>query len=425
MRARLVSWFAFLGPLGNLIPIPGTPHSFRFYYFLLPVGVMVFLYRGVGQRYLHRIALLGPFFLYVTVSAGLYWLSGAEIGEEGNPVMRAMLFIMLALFTLLAADYLQSCDELGKVRLIRSFLNGYFYSLLIGYVFFVGYYGGLFGLEFLEKFHVLVQFGYGILRFSPGSYPNEYGIVSSFVLSLLTLLLIYRNKLDGLADAFADLVTAGRLIIFYVLTLVALFLTTTRAAYIAYILALLYIFLSHANLFKSIKFAFIFLFFFVLILVVAQQFYDIIGILMGSYEAIFDKQASAYERLVAWESAYANFLKHPILGTGFGSSDMIHNTYLQLFFGLGIGGVALLLISMAMFMAHAGWFNLFFARRVATNDHAFLLGKAKVLAIIHIAWFAVSNHNLNHFLTWFGVLLVLISTRPAFRNRWDLFVRPA
>lgn len=425
VRARLVSWFAFLGPLGNLIPVPGVPHSFRFYYFLLPIGIVAFLFKGIGHSHLQRIAILSPVLVYVLASAGLYWLSGAEIGEEGNPMVRASLLVTLVLFTLLAAGYLQNYEDRAKARLLGIFLKGYFYSLAVGYVFFVGYYTGLFSLEFIENFQVLVQFGYGILRFSPGSYPNEYGIVSSFSLSLLTLLLFYRKQFEGRVEIFKSPVSTGRLVMLYILTLVALFLTTTRAAYIAYALSLVYLFLSQGNPVKSIRLAVIISSFLGLIFGVAQQFYDVVGIFVGGYQAFFDKDASAYERFVAWDLAYSDFLRYPFFGTGFGSADMIHNTYLQLFFGLGVVGFGILLISLLMLAGHAGWFSLLFSRNGNANCHAFLLGKAKMLAVIHVAWFAVSNHNLNHFLTWFCVLLVLITTSPVYSGRHTLAEKTA
>ena len=406
LASRLVFWFAFLGPIGSLVPLPGVPTAFRFYYLMLVPGIVILLAQGMPRRAFHHLLIVAPLLTYMMVSAVYAYVAFAGFidASEGNPLVRFALFLCLLVFTMLAGEQARRFTLARKLKVVSTFMNGYLISLVAGYIFFAGFYAHLFSLEFLARFEVLVQMGFGLLRFSPGSYPNEYGVVSSFALAVLTLLLVYRKDLRGTDPIFRRIQSTPWLILWFLLTLAALFLATTRAAYISYLVSVLYIGMSQGGLRKPLVFLARTIGAGALLLLCVQPFFDVIGILAGGYRAFFDQNAFANGRINAWRVALAFFMEHPYLGVGFGFVDMMHNVYLQLLFGLGIAGTCLLMLTaLVLFLRSA-------RRRPKTApappaSGQLLLVRISTVALIHVLWFAMGNHNLNHFLTWFAVLL--------------------
>jgi hypothetical protein len=99
---------------------------------------------------------------------------------------------------------------------------------------------------------------------------------------------------------------------------------------------------------------------------------------------------------------------------------MMHNVYLQMLFGLGIVGFSILLATATALLLHTRGFRLStLASAPLTVSEAFLR-RVRDIGLIHVTWFAFSNHNLNHFLTWFVVLLVFMclpARQPATNSR--------
>jgi O-antigen ligase len=411
LASRLVFWFAFLGPVGKLFPVPGMPHSFRIYYLILIPGILFYLYRGISRTTFNYLLLMLPVMAYMTISSVFAYLATADTyqnAEEGNPLIRMGLLIVLLLFTMCAGEQVRTFDIAQKISVLWTFMKGYFWSLIAGYIFFVGYYAHAFTLAFLTNFEVLVQTGFGLLRFSPGSYPNEYGVVSSFALSVLTLFLSWRHRLILASSNRLYRFSLNATIAAFLLTLGALFLATTRAAYIAYLLSLLYISASQKTMRKKFIFGARIVIGALLLLACVEPFFNVLRILEGGYNAFFSRDNFANGRFNAWALALKLFLEHPYVGAGFGSVDMMHNVYLQMLFGLGIIGFSILLATVTALFLRARGFRLNgVASAPITVSEAFLR-RVRDIGLIHITWFALSNHNLNHFLTWFVVLLVFM-----------------
>lgn len=405
--------FALLGPIGNLLPLVPNVPSFRAYYILLPFLVFYMLLFRLTETAIIRIAILTPGFLYMLLSM---IIAGNKAGDpEDNAVFRYGLLAMLCVFTMLAGSYNENQSMFQKLHYIKLYLIGYLISLICGYAFFALYYSGHATAGQLERFHVLLQFGYGILRFSPGSYPNEYGTVSSFALSLLTLLFLSRKepfargyfRKTGYKVLFAA---------FFVLTFGALLLATTRAAYISYLFAVLYIFFTKykRNFYKQAAFLLsLVAVVAVLLIIINHSFFDIFLVFKNGFSSMVKGEGSFEARIISWQAAYHDFSQSPIVGTGFGSAAMIHNTYLQMLFELGVAGIILIAVSLAVFAIYQ--FKTGHSRvSVVSLPEGDFLWKAADMALIHILWFALSNHNLNHHLTWFGFFLVLIRGKNAF-----------
>ena len=410
LSSKLVFWFAFLGPLGNLIPLPGAPASFRFFYLMLPLGILVYLWKGVRRRTFNHMLILTPVLVYMFCSAAFAQVKYANDygGSEENPVVRYALFIVLLLFTMCAGEETLSFNVHQKVKVLGAFLLGYLVSLVIGYIFFIGFYARIFTLAFISRFEILVQWGFGLLRFSPGSYPNEYGIVSSFALSVLTLLLVYRRQLIGSDPIFRRISSTPLLLLSFLLTLGALFLATTRAAYVSYVLSVLYIGLSQGGFRKPMIFLARTVLAGVVLLFCVQSFFDVKGVLVGGYHAFFDQSSFASGRLGDWDIALGLYLRQPYLGFGFGTMDMMHNVYLQMLFGLGIVGFSLLIFTIVVLMVRWHGLTVQPVRVSVASAPQLLLQRTSTIAIVHVLWFALSNHNLNHFLTWLAVLLTYL-----------------
>ena len=380
MKAFLLRLFIVLGPLGNIFTPAVFPNAFRTYYFIL-LGFPFFL-NSLDKKQLKLLFLATPFFLYCFLSSIL------GLSEEPESLVRFFLFLSQFLFVWAAASYLKNQTEA-----LNLYLKSFFLSLIIGYGFFIGFYLGLFSFATIERFSVLGQFGYGLLRFSIGSYPNEYGIVASFVTSVLLLMMI--NDEDRI---FSKATT----IIFLGLTVMALLLTTTRSAYIACLAS----FLSIAWIKKK---AFLWASGIILCMIGLLKIFkiNIISFILLGFNLAQTSQGSMGSRLLLWQEALEAFLSHGFFGQGFGSFSNAHNVYFQLIVELGLIGCLLLVaLLMLAFFKRRGLF--FYPQEKMTSAELFSK-RVRRLGMMHVLWFALTNHNLNHHLTWFVILLWLSS----------------
>lgn len=393
-KEKLVRGFCFFGPIGNLIPVLPVVHSFRFFYIIAFLGALCFIFqfnRMKENKYLFAVSV--PLIVYTFVSALLGLLNNTSADPAENPVIRWALMMVMFFFVLYASSGHHTAEDCR--RYIKLYLYGYLVSMVAGYIIFAGYYEGIISFDMLQYIEVLPQLGYGMLRFSPGSYPNEYGIVSSFVLTVITYLLLSKNSSFN----------KKTLAIIYLFVFVALVLTTTRAAYIAYGLCLLFLLLRQAMSFQLKRI--IFLIFIVASLItlalyiIQTNYYDILAVFEVGYDSFTSNTGSSAERFEAWDVSSKLFIDEKyITGLGFGSLENMHNVYLELFFELGLLGTGLLL---ATFMLYS------IAFKDVLRDE--LTSVVTILGMINVLWFAVSNHNLNHHLTWFIILLFLLQRK--------------
>lgn len=320
------------------------------------------------------------------------------------------MFVILCLYIstiLLSYPIIKNSIEY-KYYIIELYLKSYFFTALIGILFFIGYYKKIFSIQFISLFQIQVQKGAGgLLRISPGSYPNEYGTVSSFSLSIIILFLFNYKKLYNKKFIFKNDRDIIIYIMFCLITLVVLFLTTTRSAYLTFIISLIYIIFSHKKKIQALTY--ISLFFVFLYNLIQNFFYNIKKILLSGINEIFTQSVGTGARINAWNDGYLSFKDHVIFGTGFNSTGgtYIHNVYLQLLFELGIIGVFVLFCTFLLVKL----LNNKYATYIEKVNYSYfiILTKIKNISIIHVLIFALTNHNLNHHLTWFCVLLILIT----------------
>lgn len=396
IREALMFAFVALGPIGNMLTPHFLPDSFRAYYFLLPLFPFFFAV-AYGRAVKVGIIFL-PLLTYCLISACNVEFVGAS--NEPFPLFRYCLLFCQFSFIIGAASFLENREQI--YRLIKTYLNFYFVSLAIGWFFFIGYYLKVVSLGLITRFSVLTQFGWGILRFSPGSYPNEYGIVSSFALSLLTLIYLEKKNSPVQFPKF-------RFLILFIATFLAFLLATTRAAYLSYLVCALYLIWTSGAFIKNlVKLAC----FFTGCLGLLAFKLNMFKILNSGFSQKMD-QGSLGERYFAWINATQRAGEHPLLGVGFGSLTNIHNVYLQLLFELGIVGSVVFFGCLVVFVVET-----FFRYGYSAIDQSSrFLHKVKMLGLINVLSFAASNHNLNHHLTWFTFFLCLAGMKLQLRKK--------
>lgn len=384
-KKMLLASFVALGPLGNILTPYFFPNSFRAYYLLLPLFPLFFVH---AREKIAKIGILFlPLLIYCCTSAILVENFGTA--NEPHTLFRFFLLFCQFFFVLGAASTIRDKEEI--IQVIKTYLTFYFISLAIGYLFFFGYYLKIIPFSLIDRFSILAQFGFGLLRFSPGSYPNEYGIVSSFVLSILTLLF-----LEGKNSPFS----IKWLRFFFLATFLAFLLTTTRAAYLSYFVSLLYLTWKSGNFMKAfVRFSLFFTTLFSVLLVFKLNMFRILS--AGFSQRI--NEGSLGERYFIWQGTIEQVKGDSFLGEGFASLTNIHNVYLQLFFELGLIGTALFLGTLFFTLIE----TFYKYKRPLQDEISLFLRKIRTVGLINILSFAASNHNLNHHLTWFVLFLCL------------------
>ncbi|MDN3508941.1 MAG: O-antigen ligase family protein [Candidatus Neptunochlamydia sp.] len=387
----LIYCFAFFGPLGTLLSPSFMPNAFRFYHFLL-IFFPLFLIKLKVDEW-KTILIFAPFLLYCLVSA--YFTHNRIYEVDSYPLFRSFLFISQCLFMFGAAF----CLKVDQKKLISFYLAGFFISLLVGYIFFIGFYSGFISFRTIEHFSVETQMGWGLLRFSPGTYPNEYGNIGSFALS--SLLLLYAKKKRFLTLLFAAL------------TFIALLLTTTRTAYISFGVTLVYLCFTSTEL-RKVMFKFL-LFGTVILFLLKEYSINIFSIFIRGIKAISLMEGSAGIRLSYWIKGFKDLDQNIIFGNGFSANIYAHNIYLELLFELGIMGALLLVLTVIYYLSKNSHSiqKLFVDREKETTTQIMIIG------LIHTFLFALTNHNMHHHLTWLSFLLFNASLKRFSQVRWN------
>ncbi len=383
--------FGALGPLGNMLTPSFFPDAFRTYYFILPLFPFFFL--SAKERIVKTGILFLPFLIYCLASAFTVEYFGSS--DEPHPLFRFLLLFCQFFFIIGAASCIKEKEEL--IAFLKTYLIFFFSSLCVGYFFFIGYYLEWVSLTLISRFSVLTQFGFNLLRFSPGSYPNEYGMICSFVLS--TLMVIYFSNKTSLFNF-----SKKWLCFFWAATFLAFLLTTTRAAYLSFFISLIYLSWKSGWFTKG---CLLFSIFIAAIFGVLRLFeIDMLWIISTGFSEAIDK-GSLGERYFTWLNTIELGKKNLLFGTGFASLTNTHNVYLQLFFEIGLVGFFFLIAS--LFLSFIESFLKYKKPRPEPDETSDLLKKIRVIGLIDVLSFAASNHNLNHHLTWLVFFLCLAS----------------
>ena len=383
--------FVALGPLGNMLTPFFFPPSFRAYYFLLPCFPIFYLL--VRERIAKIGIIFLPLLIYCLVSASIVEKFGHT--NESLTSFRFFLLFCQFFFILGAASNLKEKEQI--LTILKTYLNYFFLSVAAGYLLFFGYYLKIFTLQILMRFTVLTQFGFSLLRFSPGSYPNEYGVVASFALSVLALIFFEKRfQQFGFSKKWFFFLSAA--------TFLAFLLTTTRAAYLSFFVSMIYITWKSGKFLKTLSYIAVSITaFFSLLLIVKINMFHILT--YGFTQKI--NEGSLGERYFMWLETIEKAEGHEFWGAGFASLSNVHNVYLQLFFELGFVGLVLLFGS--FFLAFLESFSQY--KKPLEDDFSRFFSKIRMVGLINVLSFAASNHNLNHHLTWFVCFLCFAALR--------------
>jgi O-antigen ligase len=388
----LIYCFVFFGPLGVLLSPPFLPYAFRFYHFFLLFSPLLLL--KLKAREWKALLTFIPFLSYCFISA--YFTENKPVSYDSYPFFRSGLFIAQYLFMFGAAFCLRNtCPALEKARLLRLYLISFFISLVVGYILFFGYYAGFVSMNVLSRLCVEVQMGWGILRFSPGSYPNEYGNVSSFVLSVLILLLAERKK----SSLF--------LYFFICLTFIALMLATTRAAYFSFAITFFYLCLVSQRVRRfSLRLV---LLGSIVVIITKYYSFDFLYVFFEGIKKISLTTGSSGTRITEWIKGFEQLGNSAFFGTGFGFNISAHNVYLELLYEVGLIGFMVFFVSLIYYFSenHFQVRKVFFKRAMEKSE--ILYNRITTIGLIHVVLFAITNHNMHHHLTWMTFLLFNMS----------------
>lgn len=393
----------FLGPCGMFFtPFPGVGSLRTFYILVALVNLM-----SIARLRSTHLAQHGLLALIAGVAAcSALYAYGDYTAAQGiamNPIVRFLVLLNLLWGFYNISDWLANRDGEGLLYLIEQSYRGFITISLIGGVLYAMYVSGAGMAALYPHFVSLEQEAYGYIRFSPGTYPNEFGIISSFF-TILSILLYDRYR-------------QSRYLVWLMLSLVGLFLASTRAAYITAFLGLLTVLMLHPD--RRTRLLIIALPVVVLPPLAALLSYlsfDVIAVVVGGYEALLSGRGSSAQRAQDWSQAIREFLDQYLFGSGFESlsASQLHNVPLQLLHGLGILPLFAIAVPALIFFVvqKRGAVSVVYFR---TENAARTARLIRLVLAEHVLIFALTNHNQAHFFTWLLFLLACLT----FRSRYE------
>ncbi|MBD9680034.1 O-antigen ligase family protein [Pseudomonas sp. PDM18] len=379
----------FLGPTGIFFtPVPGIG-SLRSFYFATAIVNIVFLCR-MAKRDLPHYGALMVIFLILFLSSSFCLISlSYDVPLYLNPVVRVLVIcnLMFGFFNV-SRMILNSCrKDILQVLLSDSF-KGFCCVFFLGLALYVGYIAGKVPSDIYNRFTTLEQEAYGYSRFSPGTYPNEFGVICSFY-ALYAVLLSQRKKGGAIYLLLSAIFMGG------------VFLTSTRAAYITLAIGYTYIAFSSPGLIRRLVLCILpFVFAPVIVIVLGHFSFDVIDVITRGYDSAANQTGSSNVRMEDWNAAVDDLLDNFYFGVGFESPKAysLHNLPLQIVYGLGLLGVLLLVLAFSVF-AYVNSRSSWVVRLFYSDDWRFLRS-VRVVLFIHVIIFGLTNHNQAHFFTW-------------------------
>lgn len=402
LKKLLLYGTLFVAPAGMFYTPVAAVGSLRVFYFGC---LLINLYAIVRMRWvqLQELAMLIFLLALIMASAG-YGLLVFQPHIEGaaeNPVVRVLVIGNLMFgFYFIGHFITELSQEVSVVRILDRSFYGFITVFFLGLALYLLVIRGVVPATVYAHFVSLEQTGYGYLRLSPGTYPNEFGVLCSFFAVYAFISYGYERRLWVVPIAFC-----------FVL---GIFLTSTRTAYITFFVGALTLFVLHPSFWFKAR-----LFFMGLIgagVVVGGLKligFNVIQVIVSGFQAALNtNEGSVATRQQTWTAAIENFNYVPGLGVGFESPDasFLHNLPLQLLYGLGIWGLAVMLVLFGIFFAslerRAGG-------RVA-DQSARDMAQFRMIRLVlaeHVVLFGLTNHNQAHFLTWLLFALFICNLR--------------
>ncbi|QJP10954.1 O-antigen ligase family protein [Pseudomonas multiresinivorans] len=399
IRETILRTTFFLGPTGIFFaPLPGIG-SLRAFYFSTALINILCLFR-TSKRSLPHFTLL--FFIFILLfGSASYSLIGItdDIPIHANPAIRVLVICNLAFGFYNISQWIISSESTDITeKLLRDSFKGFCAVFFLGLVIYIGYITNKIPYSTYSLFTTLDQSAYGYSRFSPGTYPNEFGIICSFY--AIYALSITLNKNNPFYLILSVIFIAG------------VFLTSTRAAYITLLLSYIYLTFSSKSPSRKLLLAILPA---ILTPIVTQTLsylsFDVMAVITTGYESAAKGTGSSNVRLEDWNTAIDDLLEHLFWGVGIESPKAysLHNLPLQILYGLGIAGTLILSIATAAFI-HIN-LKITWNIRKCTKEIQKLTTTTRTILLIHVVVFGLTNHNQAHFFTWMLFALSCIKLR--------------
>ncbi|WP_423823866.1 O-antigen ligase family protein [Salinisphaera sp. SPP-AMP-43] len=388
---RVSKFTLFLAPTGIFFLPLSALGSFRAFY----IPLVILNAWAIARLSARQLAEFGVLLLIAAVfwaSASYGYVSFVLIPEglSSNPFVRWLVIVNLMFGFYFIGCWLSEArnSEEWFARLDFSY-RGFVLVFLLGFVLYAGVVFGPVPATLYEHVVTVEQSAFGYLRFSPGTYPNEFGTLCSF----FALFALIKNSRQG---GTASLLVA-------LMALIGIALASTRSAYVTLIVGVLIVLVGIPSLKRRTQIMGAILFAIPLGLLLLNFLgFNFLAVLKGGFDAALNpNQGSLGERLQGWASAASQFVNFPFLGFGFESPNIsfLHNLFLQEIFGLGLVGCALLiLLSMAFWVLRkTNLDKTFECSSFSEERYVFLI---RIIALEHTVLFGLNNHNQSHFLTW-------------------------
>ncbi|MDH0291984.1 O-antigen ligase family protein [Pseudomonas sp. GD04087] len=389
----------FLGPTGIFFaPLPGIG-SLRAFYFSTAIINILCLFR-TSKRSLPQFTLLFFTFLLLFGSASYSLLSiTEEIPIHANPVIRVLVICNLAFGFYNISQWIISSNSTDIIeKLLNDSFKGFCAVFFLGLVIYIGYITNKIPYNIYSLFTTLDQSAYGYSRFSPGTYPNEFGIICSFYAIYALSIALNKNKLLHLLLSITFI--AG------------VFLTSTRAAYITLFLSYIYLTITSKSPIRILLLTILpALLTPIIIQTLSYLSFDVMSVITTGYESAAKGTGSSSVRLEDWNTAIDDLLDNLFWGVGVESPKAysLHNLPLQILYGLGIAGSLILSIAAAAFTyinIKTTWNAL-----KCTKEIQKFTTSTRTILLIHVFIFGLTNHNQAHFFTWMLFALACIKLR--------------
>lgn len=383
-----------------------TPFSFigslRTFYVVLFLFNIACLIRPPRYHISNLTALMAISTLcFVSASYALFANMLGNDPISANPILRAAVITNLFIgFYYLSLELATRRIKISIIDAMQLSYRGFTAVFILGTILYIGHMTGKVPISIYSKFVSLYQVGYGYLRLSPGTYPNEFGILCSFYS-------LYALSIYGLTRKPVH-------IVLFLAFFAGILLTSTRAAYLTFLLGFIWMLLFFPR--KSARLRYLLIVASAIpgmLLLLSVLSIDVLSILEKGINALSRRNTgSVGVRFADWQTAMENFQNNPTFGVGFESpmSSMLHNVPLQLAYGLG-------LVPMVIFV---GLFVIFFINNFNDSNQKVLFknrtecqfaDQMRLILLVHVIIFALTNHNQTHFFTWFCFMLYCLKYR--------------
>lgn len=384
--------------------------SFRTFYFLLAIYNLLCLVQPPRYQRNSLNLLLGIGLLCL-FSASLSLFSQLEAMESlaANPLLRTLIIINLMLgFYFLSLEFGQKQNGSRVLQALHWSYYGFIAVFSLGLALYIARVTGKIPLSLYSRFVSLYQEGYGYLRLSPGTYPNEFGILCSFY-ALYALSIFGANR------------RLGHLLMFMAF-FAGMLLTSTRAAYITFVAGfgwMLWCFPLRAARVQYL--AIMSLTIPAMMALLVSLSIDVVSIVENGVNALFKSSGgSVGVRVTDWKNAMEDFQDNLWFGAGFESplAAMLHNVPLQFAYGLGFLPLTLLILMALAFF----YYNRHHDLQVVQFSNPLemkLLSLIRLLLLGHVIVFALTNHNQTHFFPWVCFMLYCLhyQYRPSLQSK--------